>query len=85
VYIGCLEEKLRIVLSLRMPRLGIRGSIFCVICVAGDITNPFVLALRWVVYFSVRRFSLYQRKNQRVRVAYVTNYRLSKIKEAALT
>jgi hypothetical protein len=33
VYIGCLEEKLRIVLSLRMPRLGIRGlHILCDLC-----------------------------------------------------
>jgi hypothetical protein len=54
-----LEEKLRIVLSIRMPRLGIRGSIFCVICVAVDITNPFVLALRRVVYFSQLGGSLF--------------------------
>jgi hypothetical protein len=43
-------------------KIGIRGSIFCVICVALDITNPFVLALRRVVYFSVSWFSLYQKK-----------------------
>lgn len=54
-------------------KIGIRGSIFCVICVAVDITNPFVLALRRVVYFSVSLFPLYQKRNQRVRVGYVTN------------